>query len=153
MRGVPCIRAKGTCATTSQPVPACDIRLRPYRHDGSCQAALAIHRRLSRGTPRPCPLPASADTIISPVLMSWLVSFTYLLVAYTGRKQALPKQMTYNISRTVERRVKRPSTGDTFLRAWGSSSFFPASRQPHLFIMTTTVTLESYEVSTAVFRL
>lgn len=45
---VPCggASAEAPCATTSHPVPACDIRLRPYWHAGSCQAALAIYRRL-----------------------------------------------------------------------------------------------------------
>jgi hypothetical protein len=121
----------GTCATTSHPVPACDIRLRPYWHDGSCQTALAIYRRLSRGTSRPCPLPASADTIISPVLISLASQLHIFTCSLHGSQAGCAKEMTYSISqstsRTVERRTKRPSTGDTFLgraRAWGSSSFF-----------------------------
>lgn len=144
-------------------VPACDIRLRPYWHAGSCQEALAIYRRLggrrlSPGTSRPCPRPAAAGIIVSPVhiVASRPQRFACSL---HGSQAGFPKQMTYNFtrstSRTVERRTKRPSTGDTFLgraRAWGSSSFFQVRRQPHLFVMTMTVARETHEVSTVSFE-
>jgi len=98
----------GTCATTSHPpVPACDIRLLPYWHAGSCQADLAIYER--------------QFTIVNPVFISCLVDFRQSHVAYTGLQAGFfPTQMTYNINRSTSRTVETscqngPPPADDFL--------------------------------------